>query len=70
MFENNEFNDPIQVINNPIENNNKQSQSNIESIEKYINEILSEQPLIKKEFTSKKRLLRTRNSNLKRNDSN
>ena len=48
MFENNEFNDPIQVINNPIENNNKQSQSNIESIEKYINEILSEQPLIKK----------------------
>ena len=42
MFENNEFNDPIQVINNPIENNNKQSQSNIESIEKYINEILSE----------------------------
>ena len=55
MFENNEFNDPIQVINNPIENNNKQSQSNIESIEKYINEILSEQPLIKKKSLLQKK---------------
>ena len=55
MLENNEFNDPFQVINNPIENNNKQSQSNIESIEKYINEILSEQPLIKKRVYFKKK---------------